>query len=79
MTFEKFSFFDFSQKGIGKNSYDYSLIEKNFDEIPFILNPLTGKNVVFFSYLNLKLIHIYFITNFINLFFLIYNFYFVLK
>ena len=45
ITFEKFSFFDFSKNGIGKDNYDYLLEEENSDAIPFILNPLTGKNV----------------------------------
>ena len=49
MTFEKFSFFDFSKKGIGKDNYDYSLEEENSEEIPFVLNPLTGKNVAQFG------------------------------
>ena len=49
MTFEKFSFFDFSKKGIDKDNYDYLLEEENSEEIPFILNPLTGKNVAQFG------------------------------
>ena len=49
MTFEKFSFFDFSKKGIDKDNYDYSLEEENSEEIPFILNQLTGINIAQFG------------------------------
>ena len=43
-TFEKFSFFNFAIMGIGINNFDYNLQYYNEEEIPIILNPLTGLN-----------------------------------
>ncbi len=41
----KFSFFDFYNKGLDIDNYDYILEDENLDETLHILNPLTGKNV----------------------------------
>ena len=43
--FHKFSDFNFAEYGIGRDNYDYVLDFNNFDEIPYIIDPLTGNNV----------------------------------
>jgi hypothetical protein len=45
LVFKKFSFFKFYQYGIGKDNDEYNLDHKNEDEILYILDPLTGKNI----------------------------------
>ena len=44
-TLYKFSFFNFSEYGIGKDNYEYILEIINYADIPHILDPLTGNNV----------------------------------
>ena len=44
-TFHKFSYFNFAEYGIGRDNYDYLLDFNNFEEIPYIIDPLTGNNV----------------------------------
>ena len=44
-TFHKFSYFNFAEYGIGRDNYDYLLDFNNFEEILYILDPLTGNNV----------------------------------
>ena len=45
LVFKKFSFFKFYQYGIGKDNDEYNLDHKNEDEMLYILDPLTGKNI----------------------------------
>ena len=44
-TLYKFSFFNFSEYGIGKDNFEYILEINNYADIPHILDPLTGNNV----------------------------------
>jgi hypothetical protein len=45
MTFEKFSFYNFAIFGIGPYNNDFNLRLYNRDELPYIIDPLTGNNV----------------------------------
>ena len=44
-TLHKFSNFNFAEYGIDIDNYDYLLSHKNYEEIPYIIDPLTGNNV----------------------------------
>jgi hypothetical protein len=45
--FQRFSCFNFSKFGIGKDNYNYALQFINQNAVQYILNPLNGENIAF--------------------------------